>query len=324
MVYFQCEVKKLIISVPFYYNSFKCIADRCKHSCCIGWEIDIDDKTLKRYKSVKGDFGKRLNNSIKSENGINSFILGKDERCPFLNKDNLCNIYIKLGESSLCQICTDHPRFRNYLSGRTEIGLGICCEEAARLILSQNEKFKLITIQDDDKAENLTEDEEYILNLRKTLIDILYDNKDDLERGINDILTEIDYIFPDKTLEQWVDFLLNLEMLDPVWEELLVDLNKHEAEIIENNFNGLSSEFINLIVYFLFRHMVDCRDWNDLCARVCFSIFGYRIIKALCINRIIKSGKCEFYDLCDYVRLFSSEIEYSQENMDAVFDELKV
>ena len=26
---------------PKYYNEFKCIADKCTHSCCVGWEIDM-------------------------------------------------------------------------------------------------------------------------------------------------------------------------------------------------------------------------------------------------------------------------------------------
>ena len=30
------------IIVPDYYKEFSCIADHCRHSCCIGWEIDID------------------------------------------------------------------------------------------------------------------------------------------------------------------------------------------------------------------------------------------------------------------------------------------
>ena len=103
----------MTVTVPFYYKDFKCIANKCRHSCCIGWEIDIDDETFDFYKSVKGDFGKKLKSYIKSESGINSFILDKNERCPFLNKDNLCDIYIELGENNLCQICSDHPRFRN-------------------------------------------------------------------------------------------------------------------------------------------------------------------------------------------------------------------
>ena len=30
---------------PDYYPLFHCIADRCRHNCCIGWEIDIDSRT---------------------------------------------------------------------------------------------------------------------------------------------------------------------------------------------------------------------------------------------------------------------------------------
>ena len=28
--------------IPDYYKDFQCIADKCKDSCCIGWEIMID------------------------------------------------------------------------------------------------------------------------------------------------------------------------------------------------------------------------------------------------------------------------------------------
>ena len=38
----------MILRVPFYYKEFHCIADACKDSCCIGWEIDIDEETARR------------------------------------------------------------------------------------------------------------------------------------------------------------------------------------------------------------------------------------------------------------------------------------
>ena len=36
---------------PNYYYEFKCIASDCRHNCCIGWKIDIDDETEINYKS---------------------------------------------------------------------------------------------------------------------------------------------------------------------------------------------------------------------------------------------------------------------------------
>ena len=95
---------------PDYYKDFKCIASRCKYNCCIGWEIDIDDDTAAFYKTVGGDIGKRLCENIANE-GTEHFILGENERCPFLNKNNLCDIIIELGEEHICTICQKHPRF---------------------------------------------------------------------------------------------------------------------------------------------------------------------------------------------------------------------
>ena len=109
---------------PDYFEKFVCIADRCKHSCCIGWEIDIDEETLADYQSVEGEFGERLREGIEVKDGCACFRLGNDERCPFLNENGLCDIILNLGEDRLSQICTDHPRFCSFWSDRTEIGLG--------------------------------------------------------------------------------------------------------------------------------------------------------------------------------------------------------
>ncbi|MBR6653092.1 MAG: hypothetical protein IKL30_07995, partial [Anaerotignum sp.] len=49
---------------PDYYTKFQCIADRCRHSCCIGWVIDVDADTLEYYHSVEGTLGERLKNGI--------------------------------------------------------------------------------------------------------------------------------------------------------------------------------------------------------------------------------------------------------------------
>ena len=99
---------------PDYYPTFRCIAGACKHSCCIGWEIDIDEESLARYKAMPGPLGERLRNHISADDPPH-FVLGEGERCPFLNERNLCDLILEGGEGLLCQICDDHPRFRNFL-----------------------------------------------------------------------------------------------------------------------------------------------------------------------------------------------------------------
>ena len=136
---------------PDYYKHFSCTANTCRHNCCIGWEIDIDADTLALYDSIPGSFGQRLHENI-SRKDTPHFILGQQERCPFLNQKNLCDIILTLGEDHLCGICSDHPRFRNELPGRVETGLGLCCEEAARLILEHQEPVRLETVEQVEEA----------------------------------------------------------------------------------------------------------------------------------------------------------------------------
>lgn len=126
---------------PSYFKDFHCISSKCTDSCCWHWEIDIDDDTLQYYNQVPGEFGQRLRQNIMPANGETDepahFIQDKKERCPFLNSCNLCDIFIRLGEKHLSYICTHHPRYYDWLLDGQEAGLGLCCEEAARLILQE-------------------------------------------------------------------------------------------------------------------------------------------------------------------------------------------
>ena len=121
---------------PSYYKSFKCVGGDCERSCCIGWEIDIDKKTLEGYRTGKGEVYDRIRATVSTDASGAHFRLVDGERCPHLNPDGLCDIIIALGEGALCHICREHPRYYNPLSCSVEVGVGLACPEAARLILS--------------------------------------------------------------------------------------------------------------------------------------------------------------------------------------------
>jgi len=109
--------------IPSYYRNFQCIAQKCKDNCCIGWDIMIDQQSYEQYQKVVTPFKKRLNEGIIQEEEP-KFYMNEDGRCAFLNENNLCDIYIQLGEEALCDICTEHPRFHNaYCAVRSWIGL---------------------------------------------------------------------------------------------------------------------------------------------------------------------------------------------------------
>lgn len=129
------------ITTPFYYKDFKCIAGACTDTCCAGWDVDVDEASYKYYKSVKGSFGKRLKSvMVKSEEGGCTFTLNNG-RCPFLNDENLCDLYIALGEENLCYTCAEFPRFINEYGNTREIGIAPSCITAGEIIFNYKDKL---------------------------------------------------------------------------------------------------------------------------------------------------------------------------------------
>ena len=56
-------------SIPNYYKEFECLADKCEDTCCAGWQIVVDRKSLKRYKEEGGSYRKELHKSVDFRNG---------------------------------------------------------------------------------------------------------------------------------------------------------------------------------------------------------------------------------------------------------------
>ncbi len=302
---------------PNYYKEFKCIADKCKHSCCVGWEIDIDDDTYEKYLGVTGEFNTNLRENINICDGVTCFRLDEKERCPFLNENNLCDIILNLGEDYLCQICNDHPRFRNFYGGVTEIGLGLCCEAAAEIIVSQKEKVTFEIIDDGFNDENSKEENEF-LKLRTDIYNILQNRKLTIEQRISKFADLCNIRIIEEPITEIIDFLISLERLDTHWTDILNDLKNIDISkiVLPSYFDTVAEQ---LLVYFTYRHLCGYLDDNRLSQRVQFIIFSYKVIKILCKNHIKKFNTLSHKDIAEYARLYSSEIEYSDENTEAIF-----
>ena len=122
---------------PEDMQAFRCLAGACRHTCCRGWEIDVDEESAARYRTAEGAIGERLRANLETDETGTHFRLDAQERCPFLNGEGLCDLILEMGEDALCQICRDHPRFRNFYSDHVEIGLGLVCEAAARQVVER-------------------------------------------------------------------------------------------------------------------------------------------------------------------------------------------
>jgi len=301
------------IWTPDYYKEFNCDPIRCKHNCCIGWEIGIDEETVGKYEKISGSLSDKLHKCILTSEEGSTFILDAKKRCPFLNENNLCEIILEYGEEMLCDICRDHPRFKNFYEGREEIGVGIACEVAGELILSKKTKTKLVCL--DKEKESLTEEEATFIDLRNAVFEICTDRSKSLENRIKKLLDMFETEIPNGCFSYWKKFYLTLENLEPEWLEIL---KKTECDIAfsEIHFEEADS-FEQLLIYFIFRHLTDALDDGMYKERIKFCVLSICMIKAL-----YDSGDKTFENLVELSRMYSSEIEYSDENVCNILYEL--
>ena len=308
---------------PKIYKDFRCIAAECRHNCCIGWEIDIDEDTLAFYRAQTGEIGEELRKNIEITDGCASFRLDEHERCPFLNRRNLCDIYLTLGENALCQICRDHPRFRNFFSDRTEVGLGLCCESAARLLLCAETPFSLIQIADDGETQTPTPEEAAFFAFRERVFLSAQDRNLPPEQRLQTILDTVGAHLPQKSPAAWAAFYAALERLDHGWDAALETLCTLPPDAFAAPFMKEAELFFeNLLCCFLYRHLAGALDDGNLSVHAAFCVHGVQFLWAL-YRACAKEHAGFDVDLAlNLVRQYATEIEYSAENLEAVLDAL--
>lgn len=98
---------------------FKCIGTRCIDSCCTGWDISFDKTTFEDL-SKDPRFNKTMDqyayiNEDGSIANINYGIvnLNDNNRCPFLDADDLCRVQKTVDEDRLSTVCALYPRYYN-------------------------------------------------------------------------------------------------------------------------------------------------------------------------------------------------------------------
>lgn len=302
---------------PAYYEAFRCTAGACRHNCCIGWEIDIDDTSAARYTALPGEMGERIRAAIEPGEPPH-FRLCDAGRCAMLREDNLCEIQRTLGEGALCDICRDHPRYRVFLPGRTEIGLGLCCEEAARLLLSQTEK---VTLCGEVSAAPPRETVELLL-FRQKLLDAAQDRRLSLGGRMQKILSLAGASLPRRTARTWAAFFAALE---PLEEEFPEALSRLDGAVDFAGFHAVSAawetEYEQLLVYFLLRHLL-ADEGRGLPQRAAFAVLSTATLYALGAATRTEKGAVSFAERVELARLWSASMEYSEENMLAALNEL--
>lgn len=321
------------IRVPEYFLDFKCIADKCRDSCCIGWEIDIDGQTRTKY----GVLDTALGAEIREKTVHGYFPLAENGRCAFLDDKGLCRIICALGDGYLCDICREHPRYYGVGKDGIEGGLGLGCEEAARMILELRKLPKIIEIE----RRVHYEDTDYLAEVSEYFRDALSngiftsDANELISRykvyaGIADdvafdasamqkcvTIPKVSYTLLEKdeisTLHrEFISLLEECEYMSDEWPGLLSLAKDVDTERIIESMNNAKG----LLYYFTHRYVREGVEDMSLGQRILFALLSSLAVCAL--SQVMNAEQKEVRAAV----LYSKNIEYSTDNIDMILDRL--
>lgn len=265
---------------PYYYKDFKCIGSQCKSTCCAGWGIWIEKKSFLKYKKISGEFGRALNKNIRkrrkreNDNEFGEFILKPDGRCPILNDDNLCELYINCGENYLSRTCKTHPRLINQYSNYIlERNLQLTCPVVAKYLVKDKKNLEFVleneALNELDKSggvfwPNISEVEfDFFWKGRSFLIDIAQFKEIKInarlifiklaQNRFQELMDKNEFEKIDYTIEllnEYVTEQKNIEILEHKENKNLVEKYFFVSEIIKltlDNSSYPNEEFIKLV-----------------------------------------------------------------------------
>ena len=323
----------MILRKPDFYDKFKCTASKCSDTCCVGWEIDIDEASQEAYRKIAGIFGDKLRTNI--EDG--HFRLLSHDRCPFLDQNNLCEIYKNLGENSLCDICREHPRFVEVYGDIMERGLGLCCEEATRLLLEGKDPLTFTSEECDESEDELDEDDIEIRN------EVLYE-REQMFKALADsnmpfgerLYTAFGYtneksFAPLENAQGLYELLARTVSFGPTWDRALarikarIDATSANSAPIEDQGYFTETESCRLLAYLVYRHFAKCLFEGRADGKRNFALFFWnaarfftRELAGVTANNAVDCAHNSVLIKIDAIKILSRQLEYCEENMELI------
>ncbi len=309
---------------PYYYDSFRCLAEKCPDSCCKEWDVEIDPQSATYYRCLSGPLGERLRQVMREDPQWGTVMTIENGRCPMWREDVLCQIQAELGHDGLCKTCRDFPRISHDYGDFREWSLELSCPEAARLILSA--ESRAFYTEDAPTIEAPEYDKEamaVLLESRKFALDLLENNAYTIPQALTLLLyygyhiqalldgAENTDFNAEAALQSAKDFALSggeadllsffttLEILTPQWQARLIQPLSPAP---------WQNTFRNLACYFVERYWLQAVSDYDLLSRVKFTVVSCLVVRLL-------GG-----DLLSTAQLYAKEIENSTENVDTLLD----
>ncbi len=300
--------------VPGYYADFHCIADKCRHSCCIGWNVYVDERAENLWHTLTTSLLAKICSCLRRDEDGVYVEMREDGRCPMLDERGLCRLISEQGDGALPLICRRHPRFINYVGDACIVGLGICCEEACRIVLLDDKPFSLVEYEkmpfEWGDIPDMRENEPYGTQIALQAIAAI-DSAATLTEAEKLMYSGFGVQPIGGTAMGWAARLRDLEMLDPTWANIL---SGSPEGIAHFSFQKRELVLKNLLSYFVLRYATEAEDSAQLQLSLRLALLLTRIVDAL----FDKNRTASVADALDICRAFSAEIEYSDENLEAL------
>ena len=114
--------------------------------------------------------------------------------------------------------------------------------------------------------------------------------------------------------------------MDEQWTDLLQALHRYADALPLSDFafrmSGRETEYEQLLVYFLYRHVPAALDDGDVSSKAAFAAASVQLLFALGSLHEKLHGSFTVNDQIELCRLYSAEVEYSDDNLNALFDAL--
>jgi lysine-N-methylase len=238
------------------YDKFKCTADKCKFTCCTGWDVSIDNDTYNKWKNENDKAMFILDNVKMNKCGSKTgYFINKEnhEACPLLDKQGLCQVVKSLGEEYLSSTCHKFPRIENIFEDKKELSLACACPEVVELISNIKGKINIISENDTNLKNNLLE-----LKIREALVNIVQQENFLLEEKLIVSFQMLLNILEDENFSE--DSLEELEKYKyGEYIQRLINMNKK----IELNIND-SVEEINYLFIDIAKNYKDVSNFEIL------------------------------------------------------------
>ena len=294
----------MLTRVPDYYEAFHCLAGACPHTCCEKWEVVVDEER---------DFCFPL----------------RGGRCPFLNRENLCEIHRILGAEATSLTCRTHPRFIEEYGPFREVSLCASCPAACDLLLGSTAPLSFLERETAEPEEPGDPWLCGLLPLRERMLRELADRPRPLQERLEAFLllaAEAQILLDEDRTEDlaalaadWkkqetavppgpglfphaLRVLSKLEALDGDWRELLRRAEEAPpAAVPETLLERLGT-------YFAFRYLLKAVNDGDLLGQAQFCV-----LMVLTAQRL--TAVCGLWEA---VRRLCCEVEHSEENLEAL------